>query len=260
MYPELVRIGNFVISSYGVMVALAFLVGYTLAQREFQRVGLPLSVIETLGWVVPISAIIGAKILYVLENIPPHEWITDPGATFFSRSGLTFYGGFFFAVAASYVVIRRAQLSPLKVLGVVSPSLALGYAIGRVGCFLVGDDYGKPSNLPWAMAFPKGAPPTIDPVTGEVFRVHPTQLYEITLALGIFVVLWKLRTRWEPEKLAGLYLVLAGSERFFVEFLRVTTPSWIPGLSVAQLMALGLIGVGFWVLRQTHTAAHTVSP
>ncbi len=255
MYPELVRIGDFVISSYGVMVALAFVVGYAVAQREFQRLGLPMDLLEAMGVAVPVAAIVGAKVLYVWENVPLQEWITRPLPYFLSRSGLTFYGGFFFAVGVSYVLIRRARVSPLRVLGAVSPALALGYAIGRMGCFLVGDDYGKPSDLPWAMAFPRGAPPTVDPVTGEVFRVHPTQLYEIALSLAIFAVLWRIRSRWPAERIAGLYLLLAGLERFGVEFLRTTTPSWIPGLSVAQLMALGLVGAGIWILRTVHAKA-----
>ncbi|MCF6191934.1 MAG: prolipoprotein diacylglyceryl transferase, partial [Candidatus Hydrothermae bacterium] len=121
--------------------------------------------------------------------------------------------------------------------------------IGRIGCFLVGDDYGRPSDLPWALAFPKGAPPTVDPVTGEVFRVHPTQLYETLTMLVIFAYLWRRRTRVSPPRLFGEYLVLAGLERFLVEFLRMTTPSPLPGLSVAQLIALGLMFWGLYELR-----------
>lgn len=250
MYPELFRIGNFVISSYGVMVALAFLVGYGVAEREFKRLGLPLRLLEELGVAIPIAAIVGAKLLYIVENVPLSEFLAHPVPHLFSRGGLTFYGGFFGGFLAAFLVVRRYPVSWRMLLGSLSPSLALGYAIGRVGCFLVGDDYGKRSDLPWAMAFPRGAPPTIDPVTGEVYRVHPTQLYEIALSLVIFAVLWRIRKAWTPERLGGLYLVLAGSERFLVEFLRVTTPSFIPGLSVAQLMALGLVGLGIWILRR----------
>jgi len=251
MYPELFRIGNFVVSSYGVMVALAFLVGYGVAEREFRRLGLPMRLLEYLGVAVPVAAIVGAKLLYVLENVPVSELLQNPVPHLFSRAGLTFYGGFFAGFLTAFLVARRFDVSWKRLLGALAPSLALGYAIGRVGCFLVGDDYGKPSELPWAMAFPRGTPPTIDPVTGEVFRVHPTQLYEIVLSLGIFALLWRIRERWTPERLSGLYLVLAGTERFLVEFLRVTTPSFIPGLTVAQLMALGLVGAGVWILR-TH--------
>ncbi len=253
MYPELFRIGNFVVSSYGVMVALAFLVGYGVAEKEFQRLGLPARLLENLGVAIPVAAIVGAKLLYVLENVPLTELLANPVSHLFSRAGLTFYGGFFGGVLAAYAVVRRFAVPPKRLLGALAPSLALGYAIGRVGCFLVGDDYGKPSDLPWAMAFPRGAPPTVDPVTGEVFRVHPTQLYEIALSLGIFALLWRLRIRWSPERLGGLYLVLAGTARFLVEFLRMTTPSFIPGLSVAQLMALALVGVGIWILRTPET-------
>ena len=119
-----------------------------------------------------------------------------------------------------------------------APALALAYSIGRIGCLLVGDDYGVPSNLPWAMAFPQGLPPTTE-------TVHPTQIYEIVIMFIAFLYIWKIRTKIKPAGwLFSIYLIIAGFERFFVEFLRNTTESSVPGLSVAQVMALGLIVVG----------------
>lgn len=251
MIPVLFRIGNFAVSSYGVMVALAFVVGYLIAEREWKRLNLPDALLGDLAVGMPISAMIGAKVMYVLENYPP-AWILQHPGVFFERAGLTFYGGFLFAVATALYLIHRHGLSYRIVGGATAPSLAIGYGIGRIGCFLVGDDYGKPTDLPWALAFPKGAPPTVDPVTGEIFRVHPTQLYETLTMLVIFAYLWHRRTRVSPPRLFGEYLVLAGLERFLVEFLRMTTPSPVPGLTVAQLIALGLI---FWGLYELRAAA-----
>ncbi len=120
----------------------------------------------------------------------------------------------------------------------MAPALAIGHSIGRIGCFLVGDDYGIKSDVPWAVAFPKGLPPTTDPV-------HPTQIYEVILMGLVFFVLWKLRKRNTPDGwLFSILIILAGIERFLIEFLRSTTPSPIPDISVAQLIAIGLIVIG----------------
>lgn len=248
MFPVLFRIGNFAVSSYGVMVALAFVVGYLIAEREWKRLDLPDALLGDLAVGIPVSAMIGAKLMYVLENYPL-SWVIQHPGVLFERAGLTFYGGFLLAVVTGLWLIHRHGLNYRLVGGALAPSLAIGYGIGRIGCFLVGDDYGKPSSLPWAMAFPRGAPPTVDPVTGEIFRVHPTQLYETTSMLILFAYLWWRRKQVTPERLFGEYLVLAGLERFLVEFIRNTTPSLIPGLSVAQLIALGLILWGGYELR-----------
>ena len=136
------------------------------------------------------------------------------------------------------IIASRYKVSFWKIGDALAPSLAIGYSIGRIGCFLVGDDYGIPSTLPWAMSFPKGLPPTTE-------TVHPTQIYE-TLIMGlVFIYLWKIRkSDYKTGYMFSLYLVLAGSERFFIEFLRNTTPSPISGLSLAQVMAVVIIIIG----------------
>jgi len=126
----------------------------------------------------------------------------------------------------------------------VAPGLAIAYTIARIGCFLVGDDYGVPSDLPWAMAFPKGLPPTTE-------RVHPTQIYEIILMGAVFIYLWKVRKKTVPTGwLFSIFLILAGLERFLIEIVRATTPSPIPHLSLAQLMSIGMIIIGVIKLIQ----------
>jgi phosphatidylglycerol:prolipoprotein diacylglycerol transferase len=132
-----------------------------------------------------------------------------------------------------------------ELLDVASVPLALGYAIGRIGCQLSGDgDYGKDSDLPWAMGYPNGVVPT-DP--GQT--VHPTPVYE-TLTMGLIALgLWQLRDRLRPGQLFGLYLVLAGTERFLVEFLRLNSPVLI-GLTLAQLISVAMIVAGALLFRR----------
>lgn len=238
MYPELIRIGDFSISSFGAMMALCFLAGYWLITVEAARKNIDQKVVGNMFLAAMFGGIVGAKLLYVFENVPLSEILANPGANLLSRGGLTFYGGFIGAIILVWLIARRNKISMWTVGDLASPSLALAYAIGRLGCFLVGDDYGVPSDVPWAMAFPKGLPPTDIPV-------HPTQLYEIGLILIVFAVIWKLRKRVKPAGwLFSIYLILAGLERFSIEFLRNTTPSPIPGLSLAQVMAVAIIIIG----------------
>ena len=238
MYPDLIKIGNFVISSFGVMVAASFLVAYWLCLKEFRRKNLSEDLLGNLFLAAMVGGIVGAKLLYLLENVPLREILANPVQHILSRGGLTFYGGLFGAILLTWIVARRGKLNFWVLGDAVAPAMAIGYAIGRVGCFLVGDDYGVPSNLPWAMAFPKGLPPTLE-------RVHPTQLYEVIIMTLVFLYLWRIRkSSYKPGYLFSLYLILAGSERFLIEFIRNTTPSPIPNLSLAQLMAVFIILVG----------------
>lgn len=251
MYPELFRIGDFTISSFGVMVAIAFLVAYWISSLEYKRKGLDESLLSNVFVAAMVGGIVGAKILYLLENIPISDIMRNPIPNLFSRGGLTFYGGFFGAALVVWIVSLRSRVSFWTIMDGLAPSIAIGHAIGRIGCLLVGDDYGVPSDLPWAMAFPKGLPPTTE-------RVHPTQIYETILLAIVFVILWKVRKRNMPSGwLFSLCLILAGIERFFIEFIRATSPSPIPGLSLAQVMALGLIVVGVIKLIQTRELRNT---
>jgi len=246
MFPELLRIGDFQITSFGAMVAISFLVAFWVSWIEFERKGISRQLHEHVFIVCVIGGVLGAKLLFLIENVPLSNIISHPKHYLLLRGGLTFYGGFFLALIAVLAVIKRHKESFWKVLDALAPSLAIAYATGRIGCFLVGDDYGIGSNLPWATPFPKGSPPTLDPV-------HPTQLYETIIMSLVFVVLWKIRKNKKPVGwLASIYLGLAGLERFFIEFIRDTTESPISGLSVAQIMALFLIIVGALKYRSIH--------
>lgn len=238
MYPELLRIGSFVVSSFGLMVALAFLAGYWISSLEFKRKKLDDKLLGNLLLLSMLGGIGGAKLMYIFENVPLSDFISSPFTHIFSRGGLTFYGGFIGAVLLFWILTIKNKVSFFKVMDAMAPALAIGHSIGRIGCFLVGDDYGIKSDVPWAVAFPKGLPPTTDPV-------HPTQIYEVILMGLVFFVLWKLRKRNTPDGwLFSILIILAGIERFLIEFLRSTTPSPIPDLSVAQLIAIGLIVIG----------------
>lgn len=245
MYPELFKIGDFAISSFGVMVALAFLAGYWVSSLEFERRGLSEKLLGNIFIAGMVGGIAGAKILYLIENVPLEELMRNPVPYVLSRGGLTFYGGFFGAVLLIWIISYMNKVSLWTIGDAVAPALALAYAIGRIGCLLVGDDYGVPSDLPWAMAFPNGLPPTTE-------EVHPTQIYETILMGGIvFVYLWAIRKKDAPTGwLFSIFLILAGVERFLIEFIRNTTPSPIPNISIAQLMAVAIVIVGIVKLVQ----------
>lgn len=251
MYPELIKIGNFTISSFGVMMALCFIAGYWVITLEAKRKGLNDKLVGNMFLATMVGGIVGAKLLYVFENVPLSELARHPLDSLLSRGGLTYYGGFFGAIILTWIIAYKNRLSMWVVGDLAAPALALAYAIGRIGCFLVGDDYGVPSDLPWAMPFPKGLPPTNVPV-------HPTQLYEIIIMSIVFVFIWKIRKKEKPPGwLFSVYLVIAGLERFLIEFLRSTTPSPVPDLSVAQLMATLLIAIGAFKLYKTRSAGET---
>lgn len=236
MYPVLFRIGTFEVTSFGVMVAVAALVGVWLFRRELQRSGLPSDAADA-GIVGVLGGLIGAKLLWTIEHAGQGP-LTD---LLFSRGGLSWYGGLIGGIGAglAYIILRGYPV--VLTLAAATPALALGHSIGRIGCVLVGDDYGTPTDLPWGIAFPEGLPPTN-------VRVHPTQLYE---AVGLGVLGWLL-LRWRrngvPDAIVlGRYLVGASTLRFVVEFIRVNERIAF-GLSVAHLVSLAVAAVGIGML------------
>jgi phosphatidylglycerol:prolipoprotein diacylglycerol transferase len=232
VYPVLVRIGGVEITSFGVLVAIGGLVGVWVFRRELARSGLPESAIDA-GIAGVLGGLVGAKLLWTVEHRAQAP-ILD---LLLSRGGLSWFGGFAGGVAAGLAVMSWKRLPKVAVLAAATPGLAIGHAIGRIGCFLVGDDYGHPTTLPWGVAFPQGLPPTTVPV-------HPTQLYEMALLLplGWLLIHWRRDARPDSFVL-GAYLVLAGLIRFSIEFLRVNVR--VAGnLSVAHLAALAAVTAG----------------
>jgi phosphatidylglycerol:prolipoprotein diacylglycerol transferase len=235
---------------------MAFVIGQVTAQRELARRGYDPEPMGDVVFAAVVGGLLGGKLYYAIL-------MGDPSAVF-SRAGFVFWGGLMGGILASYVVIRRKHLPFTRISDVCAPALAAGYAIGRTGCWAVGDDYGRPFNGFGAVSFPNGAPPStvanmtqlfhIAPPQGsapnQVLSVYPTQLYEVALGFVMFLILWRFRDHKHAEGwLFGLYCVLAGIERFIIEFVRAKDDRFFFGtFTTAQLIALAFaIGGAIWM-------------
>jgi phosphatidylglycerol:prolipoprotein diacylglycerol transferase len=256
MFPTLLKFGSFEITTFGFMMFLGFLVGGLVIGRQFRRSGLGDDLASSVVLAAALGGIIGAKVYYaILYRSLDALW---------SRGGLVWYGGFIGGFLAVTWLIRRARVSWLRAADGVAPALAIGYALGRIGCFLVGDDYGRPTESWVGVAFPKGLPPTtadslrgfgvaIDPtIPGDMLlRVHPTQLYEAGASLIFFGVLLAMASRVKvPGRVFGMFLLLAGVERFLVEILRAKDDRFLGPLTVAQVISVVLVLGGAWLLAR----------
>jgi phosphatidylglycerol---prolipoprotein diacylglyceryl transferase len=219
-----------------VAVAVGAFVGLWLLRREARRTGLPDAVVDV-GLAGVIGGLAGAKLLWTLEHAGEEPFLSLLTA----RGGMSWFGGFAGGLGAGLWMMRRARLRPLAVLAAATPALAVGHAIGRIGCFLVGDDYGHPTALPWGVAFPEGLPPTVVPV-------HPTQLYEAVPLFALAALLTRLRRAEASDRtVLGLYFLVAGLLRFAIEFVRVNERV-LGGLSVAHLASLAVAAAGVALL------------
>lgn len=240
MYPVLFRLGSFEVTSFGVLVALGALAGIWLFTRELVRSGLPPDAVNAAVASV-VGGLAGAKLLWTLEHLGD-EPLT---ALLLSRGGMSWFGGLLGGLGTGLWMLRRHRVPLIQALAAATPALAVGHAIGRVGCFLVGDDYGRPSSLPWAVAFPEGLPPTS-------VTVHPTQLYEAAVLAALAWALLRWRRRGVADAVVlGRYLMIAGATRFAIEFIRVNVRVVGP-LTVAHVFALSLAvaGIMLLILRQ----------
>jgi phosphatidylglycerol:prolipoprotein diacylglycerol transferase len=256
MYPEIFRIGNFPINTYGVLLALAFLSALLIASRLAARDGLPRERVYDLGLWMLLAAIVGSKVLMLFTE---PEYREDPSRLIsldFLRSGGVFYGGLIAAVVAGYFLIRRYKLPWWKTADAFAPGIALGNAIGRQGCFAAGCCWGKPTTMPWGVEFTEAG----HEVTGVPLGVHlhPTQLYESFGALLIFFfLLWLHRRKRFSGQVILLYGVLYAVMRFTIEFFRddprgdIAGLTTLTGLSTSQMLSLiiGITGLIFLILR-----------
>lgn len=237
MYPVLFRIGEFEITSFGVLVAVAAIVGLWLFDRERRSSGLPDAAVDA-GIAGVVGGLAGAKLVWAIEHVGRQGPFLD---LLLSRGGLSWFGGFAGGLTAGLVLLHRRRIPVVAVLAAATPALALAHAIGRVGCFLVGDDYGVPSDLPWAVAFPQGLPPTTTPV-------HPTQLYEMLVLVPIAWALVRWRRQRRPDAFVlGAYLMATGSVRFLIEFLRMRESLFGP-FAVAHVLAFMVVCMGVVLL------------
>lgn len=247
------------------MVATAMLISFYILRADMARRGLAAKesgLAEAFVAIPSLAGIIGAKLYHVLET--PRDLIADPVGQLFSKFGFAWFGGLIAGIAAFIWLARHYHIPLLKIMDAGSAAAAMGYGVGRIGCFLSGDgDYGVPTSLPWGMSFPNGLVPT-------TARVHPTPLYEFIVACVISLVLWKLGKKQlaplgassesaaEPSGFVfSVYLILTGVARFLVEFIRINPRSFL-GLTNAQagslVSILGGIGV-YWWIRQRATWA-----
>jgi len=234
MYPELFSIFGFSISSFGVMMATAFLVGSWITGKRMAEEGLDPDLATTLLLYVMIGGIVGSKLYFAIDvSLREGRPFTQ---LLFARDGITWYGGLIAATLVGAFGCRRVGIPVKTFADCTAVAGAVGQAIGRIGCFLVGDDYGKATDVPWGIAFPNGIMPVDHPV-------HPTQLYEVAWLLLVAAFLWK--RRHTSPFLFGEYLALNGVGRIVIETWRVnppllglTEPQWIG----AALVVLGLSG------------------
>ena len=255
MLPRLFEIGSFGLPTYGVLIALGFLVGITVATRLARRgnAGLDPERVANLGVVLLLSAIVGAKLFMVVDDWT--YYAADP-ARLFSwsavQSGGVFYGGLLAALGMAYYYTRRHGMPWLATADVLAPGLALGHAIGRTGCFAAGCCWGRETLVAWAVTF---RDPVARDFTGVPLNVplHPTQIYESlgTAVIGGFL-LWRYARPHAAGTILGSYLLLYSMFRFFVEFFRDTgARTFVIGdaISTTQCVALGLAVAGAWLLR-----------
>jgi phosphatidylglycerol:prolipoprotein diacylglycerol transferase len=254
MHPEVFRIGSFALHSYGLMVALGFLVGLWLAARLAAQTDLNPDKATSLGIYVTVAAIAGAKLFLVLSDYP--YYARNPREIFSLgtlQAGGVFFGGLVAALAAAAWYMRRAGLPPLRTADAFAPALALGHGIGRLGCFLAGCCWGRPAGVPWAVTF-------TDPKARELVGVplgiplHPTQLYEAAAEVLIFFVLWSWFRRPHQEgAILGGYLILYPAFRFVIEFWRDRTGGAFPfggPVSLTQWLAVLLVAAGAYLIAR----------
>src|SRR5437016_4929871 len=253
MFPTLVRIGNFEITTFGLMMFIAFIAAGWVVTKQFRHYGLSEDLASSVVMAAAIGGIFGAKIYYAILF---RDW-----HLLFDRAGLVWYGGLIGGTIACSWYLLHKRVDYFTGADAIAPALAIGYGLGRIGCFLVGDDYGRPTNSWIGIAFPKGSPPTtaeslrqfgvhidssIPP--DQVLRVHPTQLYESAASLVILLILLAASRRPHPKgRIFGLFFILMGIERFLVEIVRAKDDRFFGPFTIAQVISVLLVGFGFWL-------------
>jgi phosphatidylglycerol:prolipoprotein diacylglycerol transferase len=253
-HPVSYQLGPFNFTGFGFAMLMSFVIAQIILQNEMKRRGQDTNAAGDMVFAAVIGGLLGAKIYYTI--------LMGDFDSLFSRAGFVFWGGLIGGIIAVTAVVMRKKLGVARVSDSVAVAMPAAYAVGRTGCWAVGDDYGKPWDGPFATVFPEGAPPsTVANMTSmfgtrfpagtsptEVVAVHPTQVYEVLMGTVMFFIIWKLRNRPHGAGwLFGLYCLLAGLERFIVEFFRAKDDRFfLAGLTLAQMFALAfaLVGAG----------------
>ena len=262
-HPFAISLGPLQLTGFGIAILMCFVVGQAVAQYELRRRGHDAEPVNDMVFAGVIAGLIGAKAYYVV--------VLGNWNAIFDRGGFVYWGGYFFGSIAVLTVVVIKRFGIRRMMDVGGPASAAAYAVGRTGCWAVGDDYGRPWRGFLAVAFPQGAPPStagvmarefgipLQPGTGPmtVLSVYPTQLFEVAMGLIMFGIVWRLRDHKHAEGwLFGVYAVLAGIERFIVEFYRAKDDRLFHGLTYAQLIALAFVVFGvvwmsvFWRVRE----------
>ncbi len=239
MFP-FIHLGPLTLGTYGLMVATGLICAFFILRADFARRGVSVDAEAIIG-ITGLAGLAGSRLYHLLES--PREFFADPWPLLFSTMGFAFVGAILGGFAALVLLARRFKIAALLMLDVASPAAAMGYGIGRIGCLLSGDgDYGKPTTLPWGMAFPHGIVPTTESCVEwgapADCRVHPTPIYEFLVAVLIFWILWRLgaialKKRAPNGLIFAAYLVLTGFARFLVEIIRINPRSFY-GMTNAQ--------------------------
>lgn len=255
MHPVLFEIGWFTIHSYGFMLALSFLVGIYVAKRRAAKFGIEPNHILDLSVYIILGAVIGSRLLYVAYHLDEYRNILDMFALW--EGGATLYGGLILTVLLSYIFAAKRHLKFLQIADVISPSIALGIMFTRMGCFLSGCCYGKPTSLPWGVHFPDGCAANYyskqmaESLSLSSVNLHPTQLYASLYGLIIFLLLLLFERQVNKRGgTFGAFLVLYGISRFALDFFRFYEENMrvLIGLTLNQLLSLGLLILGVVLL------------
>ncbi|OGK08078.1 MAG: hypothetical protein A2W80_00080 [Candidatus Riflebacteria bacterium GWC2_50_8] len=262
MHPYLFSIGPLTIGSYGVTLAIAFFTAFMVINWQFRKYGCDEELAWDLHFLAIFGGMVGSRLMHILENL--REFLADPMPMIFSTTGFSVLGGYVLALILCIVRVRYAGQPFFKIADIYVPGMAVGYAIGRLGCIVAGDGcYGLPCKLPWAMSFPKGLVPTLSAKNstlaetytrlfpGEAvptdINVHPTPLYESFSTLILLGFLLFVGWRIGGGRRFAFFLIWFGVSRFFVEFIRLN-PFIYWGLSSSQLLSIFFVIAGIIIM------------
>ena len=252
--PFEIKIGPLSLTGFGIAMLLAFVIGQIVATSELER-RKQTAAANLMGDVVVaavIGGLLGAKIYYAI--------LFHSVSALFERAGFVFWGGLIGGIAATFALLVYKKIPFTRISDACAIGLAAAYSVGRTGCWAVGDDYGAPWNARFAVQFPQGAPATtvqnlidmfgVKSLAGrsplEVIAVYPTQLFEVAMGFVMFAALWRMRDHKHAEGwLFGVYCVMAGAERFIVEFFRAKDDRFFGVLTMAQVIAIAFMALGF---------------
>ena len=262
-HPLQFGVGPLQFTGFGIAVVMSFVLAQMIAQHQMERKGHDPAPIADMIIGAVVGGLLGAKLYFVV--------VLGNWDALFARGGFVFWGGLIGGAIGVLAIARWKRVPLLRTMEVGAPALAAAYAVGRTGCWAIGDDYGRPWDGPLATVFPQGAPPSTAGVMASEFGVrfpagtdpsavipvHPTQLYEIAMATVMFAIIWRLRGHRHREGwLFGVYLVLAGIERFIVEFFRAKDDHLTLGLTIAQLISIAALVLGAaWLVKFRAPAA-----